>query len=88
VLEASGFANDTLALRLGATALVPLYARVFRTWLNDEADQAKTMAALDKALDRFERLAGRFMREGDARQSEGGSEEESDAPEAPSGSVH
>ena len=88
VLEASGFANDTLSLRLGATALVPLYARVFRTWLNDEVDQARTMAALDKALQRFERLAARFMREGDARPGAGSGEEESDASDAPSGSVH
>ena len=88
VLEASGFANDTLGLRLGATALVPLYARVFRTWLNDEIDQAKTMAALDKALQRFERLAARFSREGDARSGESGGYEDSDAPDSPSGSVH
>ena len=89
LLEASGFADDTLSLRLGATALVPLYARVFRTWLNDEADQAKTMAALDKALERFERLAARFMREDDARPNEdSGGEDEGDAAESPSGSVH
>ncbi|MFZ1992302.1 MAG: hypothetical protein WAW96_21315 [Alphaproteobacteria bacterium] len=88
VLEASGFANDTLTLLLGATALVPLYARVFRTWLNDEADQAKTMATLDKALQRFERLAARFMREREARPGEDSGDEDRNATDAPSGSVH
>jgi len=59
VLEMAGFAEDSMGLRLGAVALLPLYARIFRIWLNDEADQAKTMSALDKALGRLERLAAR-----------------------------
>ena len=89
LLEASGFANDTLSLRLGATALLPLYARVFRTWLNDEVDQARTMAALDKALQRFERLAARFAHRDDAAPgADTGDEDEGDAAESPSGSVH
>ena len=88
VLEAAGFTNDTLALRLGATALLPLYARVFRTWLNDEADQAKTMVALDKALDRLERLAARFTRQHETASGDDTLEDEGDAPDTPSESVH
>ena len=86
ILEASGFAQDTLTLRIGAAALVPLYVRVFRTWLNDEADQAKTMSALDKALDRLDRLAARFSRGGASRDDE--PEDDEDLPDLPSDSVH
>lgn len=88
VLEAAGFAEDALALRLGAAALVPLYARVFRTWLNDETDQAKTMSALDKALGRLDRLAARFMRDRDEPRDEARESDDDDLSEAPSSSVH
>ena len=38
-----------------------IYLTVLRVWLNDEGeDQAKTMAALDKALSRADSLVGRF----------------------------
>ena len=88
LLEASGFATDTLSLRLGATALVPLYAPVFRTWLNDETDQAKTMAALDKALERFDRLAARFARGDHVPAGDAADAPDDDASDAPAGSVH
>lgn len=88
LLDAAGFADDMLALRLGATALVPLYARVFRTWLNDETDQAKTMAVLNKALERFERLAARFSRRTNEPLHGEPLEDEDDVSEFPSGSVH
>ncbi len=89
VLETSGFAEDTLTLRLGAIAFVPLYARVFRIWLNDEADQAKTMSALDKALERIERLAARLgRRASEPSRDEGLGDEDDDLPEVPSSSVH
>ncbi len=55
MLEAVGLGEDALLARAAAVALVPLYARVFHVWLKDEPDQAKTMAALDKALRRIER---------------------------------
>lgn len=38
-----------------------IYLSVLRTWLDDDGeDQAKTMAALDKALSRADSLVGRF----------------------------
>jgi ubiquinone biosynthesis protein COQ9 len=64
ILETAGFTDDGLGLRLGAIALVPLYAQVFGVWLNDESDQARTMAALDKALARLERWSARLSRRG------------------------
>jgi AcrR family transcriptional regulator len=55
MLDAAGLGDDALVSRAAAIALVPLYARIFQVWLKDEPDQAKTMAALDKALRRIER---------------------------------
>jgi AcrR family transcriptional regulator len=55
MLDAAALADDPLLARAAAVALVPLYARIFKVWLKDEPDQAKTMAALDKALRRIER---------------------------------
>jgi len=44
-------------------ALAAAYLRSYRVWLRDESpDQAKTLAALDRELARFERLASRFLR--------------------------
>jgi hypothetical protein len=86
VLEAAGFAEDALGLRLGALGLVPLYARVFRTWLNDESDQARTMAALDKALARLDGWKGRVSRSPRGTR-EGGEAEAEDRPPT-NGSAH
>lgn len=55
MLDAAGLSEDPLIARAAAIALVPLYARILRVWMRDEPDQAKTMAALDKALRRIER---------------------------------
>jgi hypothetical protein len=59
LLDAAGLGEDALVSRAAAVALVPLYARIFQVWLKDEPDQAKTMAALDKALRRIERWLAR-----------------------------
>jgi AcrR family transcriptional regulator len=89
VLELAGFSDDSFGRRLGAIVLVPLYARVFRTWLNDEADQARTMADLDKALMRLEHLADRFTRRGVApRTNAEQPEDEFHEPPATNGSTH
>ncbi len=60
MLDAAGLSQDPLAARAASIALVPLYARVLRVWFKDEPDQAKTMAALDKALRRAERWLERI----------------------------
>jgi AcrR family transcriptional regulator len=89
ILEASGFAEDALGVRIGAIAFLPLYARVFRTWLNDEVDQARTMAALDKALGRLDGLKGRVTRSRGRDQAEA-EEEPGEARDHPptNGSAH
>jgi AcrR family transcriptional regulator len=59
MLDAAALSDDALVARAASLALVPLYARIFKVWLKDEPDQAKTMAALDKALRRIERWLAR-----------------------------
>lgn len=59
MLDAAGLGGDALVARAASVVLVPLYARIFQVWLKDEPDQAKTMAALDKALRRLERWLDR-----------------------------
>jgi len=41
-----------------AQGLAALFAQVLRTWVDDEDDNARTMAALDKALARGQRWSG------------------------------
>jgi AcrR family transcriptional regulator len=41
-----------------AQGLAMLFAPVLRTWVNDEDDNARTMAALDRALARGQRMSG------------------------------
>jgi hypothetical protein len=41
-----------------AQGLAALFAQVLRTWVNDEDDNARTMAALDRALARGQRWSG------------------------------
>lgn len=41
-----------------AQGLAMLFASVLRTWVNDEDDNARTMAALDRALARGQRMSG------------------------------
>lgn len=61
MLEAANI--DTIGPRGAATAvgLLGVYLYAVKAWIKDESpDMAKTMAALDKALDRAEKLA-RFL---------------------------
>jgi AcrR family transcriptional regulator len=92
LFQLTGYAEDELGARLGATLFVPFYARLYRVWLGDEADQAKTMAALDKALERFEQVSLRLSRplRGRARPAaeEEPEDEAADIPAPPNGSVH
>jgi AcrR family transcriptional regulator len=41
-----------------AQGLAALFAQVLRTWVDDDADSARTMAALDRALARGQRWSG------------------------------
>ncbi|MGB0749131.1 MAG: hypothetical protein ACPGO3_10325 [Magnetospiraceae bacterium] len=57
MLEAAGLCAAGPVGALKTVGMAALYASVFRVWLKDESpDMSKTMAALDKALDRAERL--------------------------------
>lgn len=59
MLEAARIQPWGLAAPLQQKGLGLVYLSVFRVWLNDDGDdQAKTMAALDKALGRVESLMG------------------------------
>ena len=56
-LEASGIETDGIFGAAKVLGLVGIYLYVVRTWKEDDsADMAKTMAALDKALDRSEQI--------------------------------
>lgn len=55
LLEAAGISTNGLSGALRVTGLMGIYLYVVKTWKEDEnADMAKTMAALDKALDKCE----------------------------------
>lgn len=57
VLEAAHISTDGIAGCLRVTGLTSIYAYVLRAWVEDDSpDMAKTMAALDKALDKAEML--------------------------------
>ena len=59
MLEAAGISADGLGGLLRVKGLAAVYLAGLRAWFRDEsADKAKTMAALDRALSRAERLAG------------------------------
>ena len=61
VLEAAELPAGGLAGLIRGQALAVAYGQVVRVWLDDDtADQARTMAALDKHLARLERLARGF----------------------------
>ena len=63
MLEAARIQPWGLAAPLQQKGLGLVYLSVFRVWLNDDGDdQAKTMAALDKALGRVESLMGALRR--------------------------
>ena len=59
MLEAAGIGTDGTSGALRVAGLGLAYARVFRTWLeDDDPGLAKTMAALDRRLRRGERTLG------------------------------
>lgn len=63
VLEVSGLDSSGVRGVIRIKALGLLYLRVLRVWLDDDSeDMARTMAALDKGLDRLDRAAARFSR--------------------------
>ena len=64
MLEAARIQTWGLAAPLQRKGLGLVYLVVFRVWLNDDGeDQAKTMAALDKALSRVDRILGALRRD-------------------------
>ncbi|WP_157879296.1 hypothetical protein [Pararhodospirillum photometricum] len=67
-LEAAGVGASGPAGHLKVKGLVLIYSHGVRVWLDDDSpDMARTMAALDKALDRADALAGSlFARSGGA----------------------
>lgn len=61
MLEAAGLSTSGLRGVLRIKGLSAVYLAGLRAWFRDEsADKAKTMAALDKALGRAERMASGF----------------------------
>ena len=59
MLEAAGVSSSGLFGALRVQGLAVVYAEAFRVWLGDDSkDMAKTMAALDRALGRAERIVG------------------------------
>jgi AcrR family transcriptional regulator len=63
MLEAAGIPAGGLGGLLRVKGLAAVYLAGLRAWFRDEsADKAKTMAALDRALSRAERLASGFGR--------------------------
>ena len=59
MLKAAGVSSSGLFGALRVKGLAVVYGEAFRVWLGDDSkDMAKTMATLDKALGRAERIAG------------------------------
>lgn len=59
MLEAAGISTSGKRGVVKVAGLTALYVSVVRTWVHDDTpDLAKTMAALDRALERAERYAG------------------------------
>ena len=64
MLEAAGISAEGLGGLLKVKGLGAVYLAGLRAWFRDESeDMAKTMAALDRALSRAERLASGFVRQ-------------------------
>ena len=59
MLEAAGIESDGAVGALKLQGLVLAWARVLDVWFEDDADLAKTMAALDRELTRGERFVSR-----------------------------
>ena len=63
MLEAAGISAGGLRGIVRTKGLSAVYLSALRAWFKDDTeDKSKTMVALDKALGRAERLAGRFHR--------------------------
>ena len=61
MLEAAGIDTNGLKGVVKVAGLTALYLRVLKVWKEDDsADLSKTMAALDKSLDRAEQAANSF----------------------------
>ncbi len=59
MLEAAGIDANGAKGALTAFGLIGVYLYTLKAWMDDDSeDQSKTMAALDKALGRAEKLAG------------------------------
>lgn len=75
MLEAAGLASHGLRGMMRARGLALLYLATMRDWLNDDtADMSRTMAALDKRLNRVETLLGLCPALGRRRERRGASE--------------
>ena len=62
-LEAAGLSGDGVGGMANRKGLAAVYLSTMRVWVKDDtADQARTMAALDKGLDRAESVAGALCR--------------------------
>ncbi len=62
MLEAAGIDTNGIKGAIRVAGLTVVYLNAMRHWMKDEsADLAKTMAALDKSLNRAEQVAGTFM---------------------------
>src|SRR5262249_42637473 len=58
MLEAAGISTAGIRGALRVKGLIALYGMTLRTWLSDDTpDHARTMAALDRGLQRAERMA-------------------------------
>lgn len=63
MLEAAGISAGGLAGVVRVKGLTAVYLAALKAWFRDESpDKAKTMAALDRALGRADRLAGALAR--------------------------
>ena len=61
-LEAAGIETSGIKGAVRLAGVVTIYMLVLREWMQDESpDLSRTMAALDRQLDRAEKLAGTFM---------------------------
>ena len=65
MLEAAGIDTGGVCGAVKVSGLVGVYLWTLRTWKDDDSpDMGKTMAALDKSLDRAEQVANSFMEDG------------------------
>lgn len=61
MLEAAGIETSGVTGAVKVTGITGVYLKVLKVWIEDESeDLSKTMAALDKALERAERAANTF----------------------------